>query len=277
MIERAAPAKINLTLRVLGKRADGFHEIETLIAPIGLADCLLAELADAWSFACDDPSVPGDERNLAVRAARLFFAETGVPDRVRMRLQKVIPHGAGLGGGSSDAAAALLLLDELHGTGLSHGRLMELAAELGSDVPVFINGRAAWCRGRGERVEAADFEERLPVLLLKPGFGVPTPWAYRHWEASRELSGVRYGPQEFAWGRLENGLERPVFEKYMLLGAMKEWLLEQPEAAGALMSGSGATMFAVLREPGLGGLLADRARKLFGESLWTCETLAGTP
>jgi 4-diphosphocytidyl-2-C-methyl-D-erythritol kinase len=275
MMEAAAPAKLNLTLRVLGQRADGFHEIETLIVPIGLADRLTVEEAEEWSFSCDDPTVPGDERNLAVRAARLFFAETGVEGKVKVRLMKAIPHGAGLGGGSSDAAAALRLLDQFHGTNLSREKVLRMAAALGSDVPVFIEGRPAWCRGRGEIVQPADFNARLPVLLLKPGFGVPTPWAYQRWRDSHLIEGVRQGPQEFPWGRLENDLERPVFEKYLVLAAMKEWLRAQPETAGALMSGSGSTMFAVLREPGLGAALAARARELYGTGLWTCETAAG--
>ena len=275
MIETAAPAKINLTLRVLGKRPDGFHEIETLIVPIGIEDRLTAEEAKEWSFSCDDPTVPGDERNLVVRAARLFFAETGVKGAVEVRLMKAIPHGAGLGGGSSDAAAALRLLAEFYETRLATEKLMRMAAALGSDVPVFVDGRAAWCRGRGEIVEAADFATRLPVLLLKPGFGVPTPWAYQRWKDSRELEGVRYEGQEFPWGCLENDLERPVFEKYLLLAAMKEWLLEQPETAGALMSGSGSTMFAVLREAGMGEALGARAKEMFGRELWTRETVAG--
>jgi len=192
-----------------------------------------------------------------------------------MRLMKAIPHGAGLGGGSSDAAATLRMLDQFYDTGLARERLLGMAAELGSDVPVFVEGRAAWCRGRGEIVEAAEFAEGLPVLLLKPGFGVPTPWAYKRWKESRPLKGVRYEGQDFPWGRLENDLERPVFEKYLVLAAMKEWLREQPETAGALMSGSGSTMFAVLRETGMGGRLAGRAREVFGRELWTCETVAG--
>jgi 4-diphosphocytidyl-2-C-methyl-D-erythritol kinase len=275
MIETAAPAKINLTLRVIGRREDGFHEIETLIVPVGLEDRLTVESAPEWSFSCDDPAVPGDDRNLVVRAARLFFAETRVKDNARVRLMKSVPHGAGLGGGSSDAAATLRMLDEFYGAGLSRERLMRMAGELGSDVPVFVDGKAAWCRGRGEIVEPADFATRLPVLLLKPSFGVPTPWAYKHWKSSCELKGVRYAAQEFPWGRLENDLERPVFEKYLVLAAMKEWLREQPETAGALMSGSGSTMLAVLREPGLGEALGARAKEMFGSELWLCETFAG--
>ena len=275
MIELEARAKINLTLRVMGRREDGYHEIETLIVPVGVADRVTVEEGNGFEFSCDDPTVPGDEGNLVVKAARLFFRETGVKPGVRVGLEKRVPHGAGLGGGSSDAAAALRGLDEFYGTGLARERMMGMAAELGSDVPVFVDGGAAWCRGRGEIVEGVEFPERLPVALLKPEFGVPTPWAYKMWAGSREREGVRYGAQEFGWGRLENDLERPVFEKYVALGAMKEWLREQPEVAGALMSGSGSTMFAVLREKGMGEGLGARAREMFGEGLWVCETEAG--
>jgi 4-diphosphocytidyl-2-C-methyl-D-erythritol kinase len=275
-MEFAAPAKINLSLRVLGKRPDGFHAIETLIVPLGLADRLTIEEAEEWAFSCDDPSVPGDEGNLVVRAARLFFAATGLKDAVRCHLAKAIPHGAGLGGGSSDAAAALRMLDAFFAANLGRDRLMAMAAELGSDVPVFVDGRPARCRGRGEIVEpAADFQEKLPVLLLKPEFGVSTPWAYQCWKDSRPLPGVRYEAQCFSWGILENDLERPVFQKYLLLPAMKEWLRGQPEVSGALMSGSGSTMLALLREPGVGKGLALRAREMYGEALWAFETIAG--
>jgi 4-diphosphocytidyl-2-C-methyl-D-erythritol kinase len=274
VIEVAAPAKINLTLRVLGKRPDGFHEIETLIVPIGLSDRLTVEEAPEWTFVCDDPSVPGDESNLVVRAARLFAAETGTGDKLRIRLSKSIPHGAGLGGGSSDAAATLRALDQFHSTRLPREKLIQMAAKLGSDVPVFIDGGAAWCRGRGEIVEPVRFPTCLPILLLKPPFAVPTPWAYKHWQNSRELEGIPYEPQDFPGGRLENALERPVFEKYLLLAAMKQWLLTQPEVSGALMSGSGSTIFALLREEGSGHPLAARARESYGE-LWTCETSVG--
>jgi 4-diphosphocytidyl-2-C-methyl-D-erythritol kinase len=275
VIEAAAPAKINLTLRVLGKREDDFHEIETLIIPIGLEDRLTVEEAPEWSFSCDDPAIPGDERNLVVRAARLFFAETGVNGNVSIRLAKAIPHGAGLGGGSSDAAATLRLLDEFYRTALTTERLIRMAADLGSDVPVFVDGGPAWCRGRGEIVEPAQFTERLPILLLKPPFAVPTPWAYKQWKNSRELQGVRYAPQQFPWGSLQNDLERPVFEKYLLLPAIKQWLLDQPETAGALMSGSGSTMIALLRAPGTGDTLAARAKQLYGQDLWTWEGQGG--
>ena len=188
-----APAKLNLTLRVLGKREDGFHELETLMVRLpGLADVLEIEAAEAFAFSCDGADVPADESNLVVKAVRIFERETGRECRYRIGLTKKVPHGAGLGGGSSDAAAVLLALDELEGTGVGKDGLASMAAELGSDVPFFLDGGACWCRGRGEILEPTTIG-RHDVLLLKPAFGVGTPDAYKRWKDSRELPGVRYG------------------------------------------------------------------------------------
>lgn len=270
-----APAKINLSLRVLGRRDDGFHEIETLMVPITLADELTVELvhghAGGIELRCSDPSIPTGDGNLAFRAAERFGARVGgLKNAVRLELHKRIPHGAGLGGGSSDAATVLLALNELCAANLTTAQLAEVAAELGSDVPFFIYRSAALCQGRGERVEPLAFPDVVPLLLLKPPFPVPTPLAYQRWQVSREIPGVPYTAQDFSWGTLMNDLERPVFEKYCLLAEMKTWLLEQPEVAGALMSGSGSTVFAVLHSSGASSqLLADRAQAEFGD-IWTC-------
>ena len=270
-----APAKINLSLRVLGRREDGFHDIESLMVPLTLADGIEVAWQPGASspveLVCSDPSLPTGPENLAYRAAEVF-RQAVAPDLrpVLVTLTKHVPHGAGLGGGSSDAATVLLALDALAGTALPVARLATLAAELGSDVPFFVYRSAAFCRGRGERVEPVPFPNALPLLLLKPPFPVPTPWAYKRWKDSRPLPGVRYEEQTFPWGTLVNDLERPVFEKYLLLAELKTWLLAQPEVAGALMSGSGSTVLAILRSPQDDpDALAGRARERFGE-LWTC-------
>jgi len=152
-----------------------------------------------------------------------------------------------------------------------------MAADLGSDIPFFIYQSAALIRGRGERVEPVDFPHALPLLLIKPPFGVPTPWAYKHWRDSQEIPGVRYDAQEFPWGPLVNDLERPVFEKYIFLADLKTWLLDQPEVAGALMSGSGSTVFALLKSPATAEVLGARVVAEFGPDLWLslCETVGG--
>ena len=269
-MELLAPAKVNLSLRVLGRREDGFHDIDSLVTPVTVFDRLTFELRDegGLNFACDDPSVPSSEENLVVRAVRLFCAEIGLEPHVTIRLEKRIPHGAGLGGGSSDAAITLVGLNQIFRTELPNQTLLSLAADLGSDVPFFVQGRAARIQGRGERVEAVDFPHRLPLLLIKPPFAVATPWAYQRWRESRELPGVRYHPQTQRWGELVNDLERPVFEKHLLLPALKEWLLRQPEVSGALMSGSGSTVFAVLQEYSGGVALGERVGQEFGQAMW---------
>ncbi len=266
-----APAKINLSLKVCGKREDGFHEIETLMVSISLRDELTIEPAEVEGVAltCSDASIPSDDTNLVVRAAKLFFARTGLAPRVKINLLKRIPHGAGLGGGSSDAAATLLGLNDLFDTHFKTDALAGMAAELGSDIPFFIHRSAALCRGRGELISPVQFPQRLPLLLLKPPFGVPTPWAYTQWRDSVELPGIPYASQKFSWGELTNDLERPVFQKYIFLAVLKRWLLAQPETVGALMSGSGSTCFAVLRDASDAVSLAGKAAAEFESSLWT--------
>ena len=167
-----APAKINLSLRILKQRPDGFHEIETSIAPISLCDKIDIEKQGRWiDFRCDDPSVPHGNDNLVVRAAKAFFEATKLKGGVAISLQKRIPHGAGLGGGSSDAASTLLALNQLFETQLPREALAKLGSTIGSDVPFFLFGSAAICKGRGELVTATKLRERLSILLLKPNFG----------------------------------------------------------------------------------------------------------
>jgi 4-diphosphocytidyl-2-C-methyl-D-erythritol kinase len=267
-----APAKINLSLKILGRRDDGFHEIETLIAPISLCDELNIDMDDAKEgieFRCDDASVPQGDSNLAVRAAKTFLEEAKVKSGVAIELKKKIPHGAGLGGGSSDAATTLLALNELFKTNLPREALVKIAEAIGSDVPFFIFQSAAICRGRGELVTPLKFHEQLSILLLKPAFVVPTEWAYSRWLDSREIPGVPYAAQPFADRTFMNDLERPVFEKFVFLAHLKMWLLRQPEVGAALMSGSGSTMFAVMRPSADIELLATRAKSELDPELWT--------
>jgi len=264
-----APAKINLSLQILRRREDGWHEIDTLMAPISLCDELTIEPDDAGlSFSSDDPALPVGEENLVVQAARAFFVELNEEPRVRITLRKKIPHGAGLGGGSSDAASTLLGLNQLHDGKVSTARLTSLAAALGSDVPFFLAPGAARCRGRGEIVEPVASFPQISLLLMKPEFGVASSWAYRQWQDSSELPGIDYGAQIVGRLTLQNDLERPVFARHLFLARMKEWLRQQPEVEAALMSGSGSTIFAVLREAASAEVLADRARTELDPRLW---------
>src|SRR6266550_1685483 len=250
-----APAKINLSLKILGRRNDGFHELDTLIAPISLYDEIRIDKGrHGIQFWCDDPSVPQGDDNLAVRAAKAFFETTKIEPAISIELKKKIPHGAGLGGGSSDAASVLLALNELFKAKLSRNALAEIAQPIGSDVPFFLFQSAALCKGHGEIVSAVKLNRQFSILLLKPAFAVSPAWAYSRWQNSREIPGIRYQAQEFAEQAFVNDLERPVFEKFVFLAQLKMWLLSQPEVAAALMSGSGSTVFAVLR-PNIDALL----------------------
>lgn len=276
-----SPAKINLSLRILGKRPDGFHEIETRLVRLAFGDTVEIEhlgTGTTVNFTCSDPTVPADESNLALKALRAFESRTGTQSSWRIHLEKRIPHGAGLGGGSSNAATVLRAANELSGNPLSLPQLLEIAAQIGSDVPCFLlDSPAADGTGRGEIVQPAPFPHQLHVVLIKPPFPVPTPWAYKKWADSREIPGVLYAPQLCEWGTMVNDLERPVFQKYLLLPALKNWLLEHGETRAALMSGSGSTMFAITDTAAQAAELAEKARAWCGETTWTLATQTAKP
>lgn len=263
-----APAKINLSLVIKGKRPDGFHELETVMAPVSLSDRLDFTPADSFSFSSDAPDIPADETNLVVKAARLFERETGRAAAFHVHLTKRIPHGAGLGGGSSDAAATLKALDKLCHTDLGLEFLSGLGAELGSDVPFFLYDSLCVCRGRGEIIDPLEGAWRQHVLLVKPSFGVSTPDAYKAWAGARPLEGVLYDKQNVGGRNLVNDLEKPVFEKHIFLSVLKMWLLRQEEVLGAMMSGSGSTVFAVCKTEKKCKELEVRLNFL-DKSLWT--------
>jgi 4-diphosphocytidyl-2-C-methyl-D-erythritol kinase len=263
-----SPAKINLTLEILGKRPDGFHELVTWMLPVGLYDSIEIEPAALPSFQSNVPELDEDPSNLVSRAADLFNRTASIDTAYAIRLEKKIPIGAGLGGGSSNAAATLRLLNELHNSRFQPEELEVLAAQLGSDVAFFIAGRSAWCSGRGERIEPRLFPEDLWVCLFKPGFGISTAAAYRAY-AQLELDRKHGKEVETPWGKLRNDLEQVVLPKYIFLGLIKDWLNQQPENVFALMSGSGSTMFAIVRGQSDGGTLQGRFRAEFGEQTWS--------
>ena len=263
----ATPAKINLTLEVLGQRPDGFHELATWMIPIGLYDELAMELSPEMTYESNLPSLRFDSSNLILRAIERFREETGETAAYRIDLRKEIPIGAGLGGGSSDAAAALLLLNQLHQNPLTDEKLLGLAAQLGSDAPFFLKRRAAWCTGRGEKMEIREFPHDRWVVLIKPEFGVSTAAAYSAYKALPPEQ-KRGQAKKTDWGLLRNDLEQPVFHKYLLLPEIKSWLEQQAEIEVALMSGSGSTMFAVVKSADDGEQVKDRFSLFFGFKFW---------
>jgi 4-diphosphocytidyl-2-C-methyl-D-erythritol kinase len=264
-----APAKLNLFLAITGKRADGFHDLVSVVAQLEMGDTLTLEArpgAEADTLACAHPDVPTDASNLVLKAAAAYRKRAGAdaPGAVHFILEKETPAGAGLGGGSSDAAAALRGLNELAKRPMAAERLRECAAEAGSDVPLFLENGPVVMRGRGELVErmnerASAVLRGQEVLVFKPTFGVATAWAYQR---LREQAPGWYVPAAEADARvrdwlaapswetlpLENNLEWPVFEKYAALPVLLEELRER-FGVRCRMSGSGSACFALL-EPG---------------------------
>jgi len=260
-----APAKINLFLAVTGLRDDGFHELISLVAPLDWGDTLwLDSLADANAdtLACDHPDVPTDASNLVLKAAAAYRKHTGTgAPFVHFTLQKSVPAGAGLGGGSSDAAAALRGLNQLASHPLSRAELHSCAAETGSDVPLFLEGAAVVMRGRGEINELLPAAARAVlrgrrILVFKPPFGVPTAWAYRalreqgaQWYIPAETADAQLAPwlAQPAWETLPlgNNLEQPVFQKYAALPVLLDELRSR-FGLRCRMSGSGSACFALL-------------------------------
>ncbi len=284
MVALASGCKINLFLEVLGRREDGYHDLETVMQPLPLSDRIQVGFSDGEGigFSCDDPRLPRGGDNLAVRAARLFQELSGRSEGLSIRLEKRIPLEAGLGGGSGNAAASLLACNRLHGFPLSPDQLAEGAVRLGMDVPFFLEPGPALATGRGERIRRlAPFGllEGAGVVLVHPGFGVPTPWAYSQLALPRNaaapgrarsfLDALDGGDWEGALKRMRNDLEVPVFRKYPLLRIIGEELV-RAGADGALMSGSGSTVFGLVRRG------ADRAEQVrrdflgrYGKGCWS--------
>lgn len=281
----SSPAKLNLYLAVTGRRPDGFHDLVSLVAKLAWGDRLtvIEDGLPGFRLECDDPAVPPGASNLVLRAAEAFRAATGRPDGARFVLEKRIPMGAGLGGGSSNAAATLEALNACTGSPLARMDLMRIAAGLGSDCPLFLIEGPAVLRGRGDRVEApaepalAGRLRGRRVLVFKPGFGVPTPGAYAALARAGTYDGAAKAEAGLAaWmsgeGPLHNSFEPVIFAKYLALPAALEGL----RALGLcpMMTGSGSACFAFLGE-GDAGPATRLLREAWGRSAVVVETVLG--
>ena len=282
-LTKSSPCKVNLLLNILGKRPDGFHELETVMQPVALCDELsFSATASGIELTCSDPALPTDASNLVHRAARAFLEKSGVTQGVRMHLEKHIPMAAGLGGGSGNAATTLLALNELFGQPLGSDALHEIAAALGSDIPFFLQAGPALASGRGEIIQPlAPFPSLAgtALLLVHPGFGIATAWAYKELarfpaalngepgRAARLIALLESADLRQAGREFYNSLEAPALEKYPWLAVLQDFLRENG-ALVALMSGSGSTTFAITRD--LCGALEieERVREKFGR-VWT--------
>lgn len=259
-LTRQSPCKVNLVLNILGKRADGFHELETLFLPVPLHDLLsVEESAEGIVLTCSNPQLPADRTNLVWQAADRFLTRAGITSGIALHLEKRLPLAAGIGAGSANAAVTLLLLNELFGFPLSDADLDELAAGLGSDINFFLQPNPALAFGRGERISPlAPFPclRGCALVLVRPGFGVSTPWAFKELAKFPDSLNGHAGRAEkvarqFASGELQsaaadlyNSLEAPVFGKFPILALYQDFFRARG-ALGALMSGSGSTTFAL--------------------------------
>jgi len=240
-MQSRAPAKINVYLRIVGRRPDGYHLLDSLLVPINLYDDISITVAPgeppaahpgvALVVRCDDPTVPGGETNLAYKAAALVCQEAGLQARIGIHIRKRIPAGAGLGGGSSNAATVLKGLNVLLALGWTDARLCQLGARLGADVPFFIPCRPARIGGIGEIVTMVPPLPARSLVLVVPPFSVSTPWAYRRFDELLPAAPGLVQPWQFTPGQWPprelfiNDLERAVLPAYPPLAALKEGLL----------------------------------------------------
>ncbi len=283
-LTRQSPCKINLLLNVLGRRQDGFHELETLLQPVPLFDELEFQRGGPGiRLTCSEPALPADSSNLVHRAADAFLLAARLGEGVSIHLRKRIPLAAGLGGGSGNAAHTLLGLNELFGHPLPAEQLGQIAATLGSDVPFFLQDRPALAAGRGERISPLDPFPALRgvfALLVHPGFGISTAWAYRTLaeypgalcggpgRAQRLIALLQSSAPHLAANEFYNSLEAPALTKYPLLALIQEFL-KNHGAIAALMSGSGSTTFALLQGQAAAEQLREKFKSKFGQQYWT--------
>lgn len=249
-----APAKVNLYLRVVGKRQDGYHLIDSLMVPVSLYDEIEITkprtTKSLLTVTCDDPIVPVGKKNLAYKAAALVLDRASVSEPVHIHIRKQIPVGGGLGGGSSDAAATMLGLNQHLGLGVSQRSMLELATQLGADVPFFVHGRPAIARGIGERLKLLTSVPKLWIIILYPGFPVSTRWAYQglKFKLTKVIRNTKLNLHLDDYGELApllvNDLEGVTIRRYPRIAHLKERLLQEG-ATGALMSGSGSSVFGI--------------------------------
>ena len=256
-ISLKAPAKINLFLEILGKRDDGYHEIETVMQEIDLVDNLqFEEIQEGVKLKCNDKNIPSDENNLVCKAANLILNECGIKKGVLISLEKNIPVGAGLGGGSSDAAATLKALNLLWKIGLNDAELMEFAAKLGSDIPFFIKGKTALCSGRGEKITPIEVKSEMNYLVIFPHINISTATIYRNLkidltkkiiDVSFFLNALKHPKVAGISKLLFNRLEEVVFTTYPDLLDVKK-ALDHFDFCGLSVSGSGSAFFGLCRD-----------------------------
>lgn len=282
-IRESAPAKINLTLDVLAKRPDGYHDLESIMQAVSLEDEILLEIGtgSSWELLCDQDNIPKDERNLAWKAARAFCdAASWDPNGLRITVVKRIPSEAGLGGGSADAAAVLRGLNRCIENPLSPEELASIGAKVGSDVPFCVVGGTAFCEGRGERLSPIEVAPKYAYVLCKPDLAFSTPKLFTKLDNSvitkrpdheAMITALKSGDSTSVGELLCNVFEEAVLEEYPDIPKIKAMLTEYG-AAGAQMTGSGSVVFGVFSAES-DALSAREALKAVFPNTYFCKTV----
>ena len=266
-----SPAKVNLFLEVLGKREDGYHNVETVLETVDLCDdIILKETKEGIEIASNFPSLPLGRENLAYQAAFLLKKRLGIEKGIQLTINKRIPLASGLGGGSSNGASVLLGLNKLWSLGLSYRELMKIAPALGADVPFFLRKGRALGRGRGDELWPLPQSPTLHFVLIFPGFEISAEWAYKNLrDLTKErrsikmiLSALKSGDTGKVADSIYNRLEEAVIPKHPLIARIKERLLELG-ARGTLMSGSGSSVFGLVEDGKRAKEIYDKIKKEF--------------
>lgn len=276
LIRLKSPAKINLFLRVLDKRNDGYHNLENMMQTISLCDEIeIAQKSDNDEniiFESNEKNLPCGKDNLAIRAVMKFRENTGIKNRISMKLKKIIPIGGGLGGGSSNAGTVLLGLNKLNNYPLSIEKLTKMAIELGSDVPFFLYGELALCTGKGEVVTPMKSMEQFHIVLVNPGFSISTKMAYENFEKKR-LTQINESAKVLNCSNittlneliatLRNDLEDSVITQYPSLREIKDYL-EKSGCAKAMVTGSGSSIYGICKERNEAEEISTNLRSRYG-------------
>jgi len=273
-----APAKVNYRLDVLAKRPDGYHELRMIMQRVDLCDELEISLSETPGIrvVCGKAGVPDGPGNIAWRAADALLKLSGRQVGIHISIAKKIPVAAGLGGGSSDAASVLMGVNELLELGLSDQRLMEIGVKLGADVPFFIYKKTAFAEGIGDKLTALDEVPSLWVVLVNAGIHCSTAWVYQNLQLTTDkpvdILAVSYSDIDAVCDVLSNDLEPVTFKRYPLVSELKE-MLTAAGARGALMSGSGSTVFGLFDSEKAAKQAADEIAKKHGWFAVAVQTL----
>ena len=241
-------AKVNLALRITGKRPDGYHTLSTLFQEIDFHDEIIFKPADEFDFICSDKSLPVDKKNLCVAAYYEMKKYYAGKQEFRITLEKNVPVGAGLGGGSSNGAAVIKFLNTAWGLNFDKNKLMKIALALGCDLPFYINGKTQIAEGVGEILQPVKFSENFVFLLVLPQIAISTVWAYKNFNLTNRKEGFKFARffqrNNKVWKMFENQFEDIVFRSYPKIGELKQKLIKN-NALYAGLSGSGSTVVGI--------------------------------